>query len=92
MTSPSPPCARAASPVPSPCINVCRMNPGTGWCSGCWRTLAEIAAWSAMSDDDKRRVWSLLPGRREANAEPPATHRRVRADDAGADDAGANGP
>jgi predicted Fe-S protein YdhL (DUF1289 family) len=60
------------------------MNPATGWCSGCWRTLAEIAAWSTMADDDKRHVWSLLPSRRAEHEEPPVQHRRVIADDPGA--------
>jgi uncharacterized protein len=50
--------------VPSPCISVCRMNPQTGLCEGCLRTLDEIAAWSRMGDEDKRRVWALLPQRR----------------------------
>ena len=30
--------------MPSPCINVCRMDERTGWCEGCQRTLTEIAA------------------------------------------------
>lgn len=57
------------------------MNPGTGWCSGCWRTLDEIAAWSTLSDDDKRRVWAALPARRAEHApqttEPDALLRRI---------------
>jgi predicted Fe-S protein YdhL (DUF1289 family) len=52
--------------VPSPCINVCRMNPGTGWCEGCQRTLDEIAAWSGLDDAGKRRVWTLVRERRQA--------------------------
>jgi len=84
------PAARTIPPtddVPSPCTNICRMNPATGWCSGCWRTLAEIAAWSTMAADDKRHVWSLLPQRREANTEPPVMHRRVEAGGGSAGDA-----
>jgi len=54
------------SAVPSPCINVCRMDAATGWCEGCQRTLAEIAAWGGMSDEDKRSVWQALSARREA--------------------------
>jgi len=49
--------------VASPCVNVCRMNPDTGLCDGCLRTLAEIAAWSAMSADEKRAVLSKLASR-----------------------------
>jgi predicted Fe-S protein YdhL (DUF1289 family) len=51
--------------VASPCINVCRMNPDTGLCDGCLRTLAEIAAWSAMSAEEKRAVLARLPSRRQ---------------------------
>jgi len=52
--------------VASPCINVCRMDAATGWCEGCQRTLAEIAAWGGLSDEDRRAIWQALPARREA--------------------------
>ncbi len=52
--------------VPSPCINVCRMNPRSGLCEGCLRTIDEIAAWSTLSDDGKRAVWDELDQRRES--------------------------
>lgn len=55
-------------PVPSPCINVCRMDAKSGLCEGCARTLEEIAAWSAMDDADKQAVWDQLPQRRDALA------------------------
>ena len=29
--------------MPSPCINVCRMDAATGWCAGCLRTIDEMA-------------------------------------------------
>ncbi|PPE65848.1 hypothetical protein C1704_12250 [Caldimonas caldifontis] len=45
------------------------MNAATGWCEGCHRTLDEIAAWSTMSDLDKRAVWKRLPARRDAAAQ-----------------------
>jgi predicted Fe-S protein YdhL (DUF1289 family) len=66
--------ARPALPgaVPSPCVNICRMDAATGWCEGCQRTLPEIAAWGGLSDADKRAVWALLPARREALARRPA--------------------
>jgi len=56
--------------VPSPCTSVCKMNAGTGWCEGCFRTIDEIVAWGTMGDDDKRRVWALLPARREQASAP----------------------
>lgn len=54
----------SVSPVPSPCINVCRMDAQRGWCEGCCRTLDEIAGWSRMSDATRRKVWAALPARR----------------------------
>ena len=58
---------KAAAPgadVGSPCINVCRMNPDTAVCEGCFRTLDEIAAWSGMRPEEKRAVLARLPARR----------------------------
>ena len=56
------------SPVPSPCISVCKMSPATGWCEGCHRTIDEIAGWSRMTDDARRRVWTELLRRRDRQA------------------------
>jgi predicted Fe-S protein YdhL (DUF1289 family) len=56
--------ATDAGGVPSPCINVCRMNASTGWCEGCLRTIDEIAGWSIYDDHEKRAVWNELDARR----------------------------
>jgi len=53
------------TPVPSPCTSVCKMDPSTGWCEGCLRTIDEIAAWAGLSDGDKLEVWERLAERRE---------------------------
>jgi predicted Fe-S protein YdhL (DUF1289 family) len=53
------------TPVPSPCINICRMVPDTGLCEGCMRTIDEIVAWGRADDDYKRSVWAEIR-RREA--------------------------
>ncbi len=66
--------------VPSPCINVCKMDDTTGgrsgWCTGCLRTLDEIARWSQLDDADKQAVWQQLPQRRvqwlARQSNPPA--------------------
>jgi predicted Fe-S protein YdhL (DUF1289 family) len=50
--------------VASPCINICRMDAATGWCEGCLRTIDEIAAWGALSDDARRAMLAGLPERR----------------------------
>jgi predicted Fe-S protein YdhL (DUF1289 family) len=53
-----------ATPVPSPCISICKMEVRTGLCSGCLRTIDEIAGWSRYSDSDKRAVWQRIAERR----------------------------
>jgi predicted Fe-S protein YdhL (DUF1289 family) len=54
------------TPVPSPCIDVCRIDADNGLCQGCWRTLDEIAAWSTLEAPARRAVWALLPPRAAA--------------------------
>ena len=61
--------APAAGPVPSPCIDVCRMDAASGWCEGCLRTIDEITAWSRLDDPAKARVWLQLEARRETRAQ-----------------------
>lgn len=66
--------AASRSAVPSPCIDVCRMDAATGWCEGCQRTLAEIGAWGGLDDAQKRGILLALPARRAAWARhhPPS--------------------
>lgn len=55
------------TPVPSPCINICKMSAQTGLCEGCMRTIDEIVAWGSASEDCKRAVWREIH-RRKAQA------------------------
>ncbi|WP_109482836.1 DUF1289 domain-containing protein [Paraburkholderia sp. C35] len=55
--------AQSVAPVPSPCINICRMNPSTALCEGCLRTIDEIAMWSSFDDAAKRAVWDEIERR-----------------------------
>lgn len=48
----------------SPCINVCAIDPTTGLCEGCGRSIGEIAGWRSLSADERRRIMAELPGRR----------------------------
>jgi uncharacterized protein len=61
--------------VPSPCIDVCRMDARTGLCEGCLRTLDEIAAWAALTDAMKREVLANLEARRAALADAKQERR-----------------
>jgi uncharacterized protein len=51
--------------VVSPCVGVCRLEPATGICLGCGRTIAEIAAWSGLSPRERAAILARL----EASAE-----------------------
>ena len=57
--------AASDADVPSPCLSVCRMDPHSELCAGCFRTLDEIAAWSRMGDEGKREVWRMIGVRLE---------------------------
>lgn len=63
-----PPLIRAAEEVASPCVDICRMNPATGLCDGCLRTIDEIAGWSGYSLAEKRAVLARLATRRAAES------------------------
>ncbi|MCG2585267.1 DUF1289 domain-containing protein [Massilia sp. TS11] len=54
-------------PVPSPCVDICQMDPVSGLCRGCYRTIDEIVAWGSASEDYKRAVWAEIR-RREQQA------------------------
>lgn len=62
--------ARTGSGVASPCVSVCEIDPSTGLCRGCLRTLDEIASWSAIDDDARRAIVAKLPARRTSAATP----------------------
>lgn len=51
-------------PVASPCIKLCVMDEAAGHCAGCFRTLAEIAAWSALDDDQRREILKKIEARK----------------------------
>jgi uncharacterized protein len=47
---------QAAERPASPCVNVCALD-AAGLCTGCLRTLDEIARWSTMSAAEQ---WALI--------------------------------
>ena len=55
---------------PSPCINVCVLDEADV-CRGCYRSRAEIAAWSSLPAADQWRVLEAVARRRlEAQQNP----------------------
>jgi uncharacterized protein len=49
----------------TPCINVCVIDAASGLCLGCYRTRDEIAGWSHMAPEGRRRLMANLASRRE---------------------------
>ena len=47
----------------SPCINVCRIDPASGLCRGCKRTVEEITRWTLMTPAERRSIMKSLPDR-----------------------------
>ena len=47
----------------TPCIKVCVMDSATGFCSGCGRTLEEIARWGGMSEAERLTIMRDLAAR-----------------------------
>lgn len=56
--------------MPSPCIDVCRLDAASGLCQGCLRTVDEIANWAAATDDAKHLILAAIAQRRAAFLPP----------------------
>ena len=59
-----PPVASQGEPA-SPCIGVCKLDPVTQLCEGCFRTLEEIAGWGQATPAQKRAVLALVEERHQ---------------------------
>lgn len=49
--------------IPSPCINLCSIDPHDSLCEGCRRTLDEIARWTTMAPAERDRIMAELKDR-----------------------------
>ena len=54
------------SPLPSPCISVCRMDDNQKYCLGCLRTLDELRVWGSADEATKHRIWLDVQARSQA--------------------------
>jgi predicted Fe-S protein YdhL (DUF1289 family) len=52
------------TPISTPCVNVCRIDPGDDLCVGCARTPDEIARWLVFDDAQRAAIMALAPRRR----------------------------
>lgn len=50
--------------IESPCNKVCVLHPEARICLGCYRTGEEIAGWSRLSRDQRRKIMDALPERK----------------------------
>jgi uncharacterized protein len=58
----------------TPCIAVCIIDPATGLCLGCGRTLPEIARWHRIESAERLAVMAQLSARMaDAGLAPPQT-------------------
>jgi predicted Fe-S protein YdhL (DUF1289 family) len=49
--------------IETPCNKVCAVDPASGLCIGCGRTVAEIAGWIGFTADERKRIMAGLPKR-----------------------------
>jgi predicted Fe-S protein YdhL (DUF1289 family) len=61
----------------TPCVKVCVVDPQSGLCIGCGRSIAEISLWPEMSDEERRAVMSGLSARTAATRTRMARAPRV---------------
>jgi uncharacterized protein len=69
----------------TPCLNICVIEPSTGLCIGCGRTVAEVSRWPSLTESERLAIMATLAGRlkgltarpRPAAAGEDAAPRRV---------------
>jgi predicted Fe-S protein YdhL (DUF1289 family) len=55
----------------SPCVAVCRLDPRSGLCVGCGRSIDEIAGWPDLDEAARRRILDRLRRRSAPDAKVP---------------------
>lgn len=55
--------AEGMSTLPSPCVNICRLDASGQWCLGCLRTLEELRQWGSADAATQRRIWQRILAR-----------------------------
>ncbi len=51
------------SEISTPCIKLCIIDPPSGLCQGCGRTVTEIQQWSVITEASRLAVMATLPQR-----------------------------
>jgi predicted Fe-S protein YdhL (DUF1289 family) len=52
--------------IETPCIKICTLDAASGLCTGCGRSLDEIARWGSMSAQERRAIMAELRQRLDA--------------------------
>lgn len=53
------------TPIKTPCVKVCFVDPKEGLCVGCFRTMEELGRWTRYSDTERDDILAQLPVRRD---------------------------
>ncbi len=64
-------------PPLSPCVKICVIDPVSGLCIGCGRTIAEITMWSELDAGGRRTIMAGLDQRLKAARSRVAHGRRA---------------
>ncbi len=69
----------------SPCVKICVIQPATGFCVGCGRTIDEISRWGGMDEGERSEIRTQLDARMQVKAprvlRPSARRRRENTGD-----------
>ena len=57
--------------IPSPCVAICMLSPETGYCRGCYRSIAEIAGWLKFDRAERLACLERLAERRAEDLARP---------------------
>ena len=49
--------------IESPCVRICVVHPDARLCTGCLRSIDEIARWSRKSSIERREIMNEVPSR-----------------------------
>jgi hypothetical protein len=71
--------ATPPSPPSTPCVQICVIDPGSGLCLGCGRTLSEIAGWGDLDEASRLAIMDGLEARLIAARSRKARGRPLRA-------------
>jgi predicted Fe-S protein YdhL (DUF1289 family) len=63
----------------SPCVKICVVDPLSGLCIGCGRTVAEISLWPEMNEGARAKIMAGLAERMAAARSRAARAGRVAA-------------